>query len=94
MAMGDVWAPVMRPTPPGAVAVSGTDSMASFVLSPYSRGANNMARSYGETGSRCTFRNSKAAEGGYIQFATPLMWSHVEYARALLFRAKDWWKIK
>ena len=53
-----------------------------------------MARSYGETGSRCTFRNSKAAEGGYIQFTTPLMWSHVGCARALLFRAKDWWKIK
>ena len=55
--------------------------------------ANNMARSYQETGSKCVFRDPKAREGGYIQFATPLMWSHVEYARALLVRAKDWWKI-
>ncbi|MFQ5926594.1 MAG: hypothetical protein ACE5MH_04075 [Terriglobia bacterium] len=56
--------------------------------------ANNMARSYQETGGKCMFRDSAAREGGYIQFATPLMWSHVEYARALLVRAKDWWKIK
>ncbi len=56
--------------------------------------ANNMARSYQETGSKCMFRDSTAAEGGYIQFVTPLMWSHVEYIRALLVRSKDWWKIK
>ena len=56
--------------------------------------ANNMARSYQETGSKCMFRDSTATEGGYIQFVTPLMWSHVEYVRALLVRSKDWWKIK
>ena len=36
MAMGDVWVPIMRPTPPEAVAAFDTDSMASFVLLPYS----------------------------------------------------------
>jgi len=56
--------------------------------------ANNMHKSYEETGSRCIFRDNKSAEGGYIQFATPLMWSHVEYARALLVKAGDWWKIR
>jgi len=53
----------------------------------------NMSRSYEETGKRCMFEDIQKAEGGYIQFATPLMWSHVEYTRALLVRAKDWWKI-
>ena len=56
--------------------------------------ANNMARSYEETGNKCMFVDSSSAEGGYIQFATPLMWSHVEYARAVLVRAKDWWKMQ
>jgi len=56
--------------------------------------ANNMQRSYEETGSSCIFRNDASAEGGYIQFATPLMWSHVEYTRALLVKAGDWWKIQ
>lgn len=55
--------------------------------------ANNMHRSYEETGKSCIFRNDTSAEGGYIQFATPLMWSHVEYAKALLIRADDWWKM-
>jgi len=55
--------------------------------------ANNMHKSYYETGSSCIFRDKASAEGGYIQFATPLMWSHVEYARALLIKAGDWWKI-
>ncbi|MFQ6112566.1 MAG: hypothetical protein ACE5NG_00610 [bacterium] len=55
---------------------------------------NNMARSYEETGKKCMFLDNSSAEGGYIQFARPLMWSHVEYARALLVRAKDWWKIQ
>jgi len=56
--------------------------------------ANNMHRSYEETGRSCIFRDHKSAEGGYIQFATPLMWSHVEYARALLVKACDWWKVR
>ncbi|MFQ5753329.1 MAG: hypothetical protein ACE5HI_15165, partial [bacterium] len=55
---------------------------------------NNMARSYEETGKKCMFENAASAEGGFIQFATPLMWSHVEYARALLISANDWWKIR
>jgi len=53
--------------------------------------ANNMARSYERTGRECVFDN-KAKEGGYIRFAMPLMWAHVEYGRALLSRAKDWWQ--
>ena len=56
--------------------------------------ANNMARSYEETGKKCMFNQADKAEGGYTQFATPLMWSHVEYMRALLVRAKDWWRLK
>ena len=55
--------------------------------------ANNMHKSYEETGSSCIIRDDSRAEGGYIQFAAPLMWSHAEYARALLLRAGDWWKI-
>lgn len=54
---------------------------------------NNMARSYEETAKKCMITNSRSEEGGYIQFAMPLMWSHVEYARALLVRAKDWWRM-
>jgi GH15 family glucan-1,4-alpha-glucosidase len=55
--------------------------------------ANNMHRSYEETSKKRTFKSDGKSGGGYIQFATPLMWSHVEYARALLVRAADWWKI-
>ncbi len=56
--------------------------------------ANNMARSYKETGSKCMVPDRKHPEGGYIQFALPLTWSHAEYARALLMREKDWWRSK
>ena len=55
--------------------------------------ANNMARSYQKTGKQCMVRDDTSSEGGYIQFAAPLMWTHVEYARALMFRVRDWWKI-
>lgn len=55
--------------------------------------ANNMARSYQETGEKCFFPEKGEKEGGFIQFATPLMWSHIEYMRALLIRAGDWWKL-
>jgi len=55
---------------------------------------NNMARSYRETGEKCMFTDRESAEGGFIQFATLLMWSHVEYIRALMVRAKDWWRIR
>ena len=27
------------------------------------------------------------------QFASPLMWTHVEVSRAHLMKAKDWWKL-
>lgn len=56
--------------------------------------ANNMKRSYAETARRCVVVDASPNEGGFIRFATPLMWSHVEYARALLVRAGDWWKLK
>jgi GH15 family glucan-1,4-alpha-glucosidase len=54
---------------------------------------NHMKSSYDETGQKCMFPDSRKKGGGYIQFATPLMWSHVEYIRALMVKAKDWWKI-
>lgn len=56
--------------------------------------ANNMHKSYEETGKSCIFRDNKMEGGGYIQFASPLMWSHVEYAKALLIKSGDWWKIR
>lgn len=56
--------------------------------------ANNMQRSYEATGKLCRYDDEAAPEGGYIQFATPLMWSHAEYARALLQRAGDWWRLR
>ena len=55
--------------------------------------ANNMSKSYRETARKCMFR-AEAPGGGFIQFASPLAWSHAEYARALLFRAGDWWKMR
>lgn len=54
--------------------------------------ANNMRRSYQETDEGCNYDEAKE-EGGYTQFARPLMWSHVEYARALLVKAGDWWNL-
>lgn len=55
---------------------------------------NNMSRSYAETGSRCMIADASKEEGGYIQFSMPLMWSHVEYSKALLFRNRDWWRMR
>lgn len=55
--------------------------------------ANNMQRSYDETGIRCRVEEECRPGGGYIRFATPLMWSHAEYCRAVLVRAGDWWKM-
>lgn len=56
--------------------------------------ANNMARSYHQTANKCMIINGSSAEGGYIQFAQPLMWSHMEYLRAIMIKEKDWWRIK
>ncbi len=44
---------------------------------------NHMKKSYEEVEAQC--RNN---ENGYISFATPLMWSHAEYAMALLMRTE------
>lgn len=54
--------------------------------------ANNMRRSYSETEKKCMIDVDTMDEGGYTEFCTPLMWSHVEFARALLHREKEWWK--
>lgn len=56
--------------------------------------ANNMARSYRDTARFCMLQDEGSPGGGYIQFTLPLLWSHVEYARALLIRNRDWWKLK
>lgn len=42
------WVPVMRPTPPVAVAALSTDDMASFVLAPYSNRIRDARFSFGE----------------------------------------------
>ncbi len=55
---------------------------------------NTMAQSYEHTARNCVVIDKTKAEGGHIQFVIPLMWSHVEYSRALLVRAKDWWKVQ
>ncbi|MCF8032686.1 MAG: hypothetical protein K9K66_06885 [Desulfarculaceae bacterium] len=53
--------------------------------------ANNMSRSY-QAAAAAKVLPQKGGKGGYIQFACPLMWSHVEFARALLIKAGDWWQ--
>ncbi|MDP6433330.1 MAG: hypothetical protein QGI15_03300, partial [Candidatus Scalindua sp.] len=35
---------------------------------------------------RCMISDSTMEEGGYVMFVTPLMWSHVEYMKALLYK--------
>ena len=56
--------------------------------------ANNMSRSYQDAAKAKVLPEKEGQGGGYIQFATPLMWSHVEFARALLFKAGDWWPLQ
>ncbi len=48
--------------------------------------ANNMQRAYNEVAQKCMIPDAKMEEGGYIMFVTPLMWSHVEYMKALLYK--------
>jgi len=48
--------------------------------------ANNMQRAYNEVADRCMIPDISMEEGGYVMFVTPLMWSHVEYMRALLYK--------
>ncbi|MDA2919050.1 hypothetical protein MYX76_06070 [Desulfobacterota bacterium AH_259_B03_O07] len=55
--------------------------------------ANNMRRAYTETERECFIINNSYSEGGHVHFCIPLMWSHVEFARALMIKEKDWWKI-
>ncbi|MFO7767872.1 MAG: glucoamylase [bacterium] len=55
--------------------------------------AGHMRDSYHAIDDGFRHEDPEAAEGGYTQFAAPLMWSHAEYARALMTRAGDWWKL-
>ncbi|GJQ58207.1 MAG: hypothetical protein SCALA701_10080 [Candidatus Scalindua sp.] len=48
--------------------------------------ANNMHMAYNEVAKKCMIRDSAMEEGGYIMFVVPLMWSHVEYMKALLYK--------
>jgi GH15 family glucan-1,4-alpha-glucosidase len=48
--------------------------------------ANNMQRAYNEVADRCMIPDNTMEEGGYVMFVTPLMWSHVEYMKALLYK--------
>lgn len=48
--------------------------------------ANNMQRAYKKVADSCMVPDITMEEGGYIMFVTPLMWSHVEYMRALLYK--------
>jgi len=48
--------------------------------------ANNMQRAYSEVADRCMISDSTMEEGGYVMFVVPLMWSHVEYMKALLYK--------
>ena len=47
---------------------------------------NNMQRAYNEVADRCMISDSTMEEGGYVIFVAPLMWSHVEYMKALLYK--------
>jgi GH15 family glucan-1,4-alpha-glucosidase len=48
--------------------------------------ANNMQRAYKEVAEKCMIPVVTMEEGGYVMFVTPLMWSHVEYMKALLYK--------
>ena len=48
--------------------------------------ANNMQRAYNEVSNRCMIPDNTMEEGGYVMFVTPLMWSHAEYIKALLYK--------
>ena len=47
---------------------------------------NNMQRAYNEVADRCMISDNTMEEGGYVMFVTPLMWAHVEYMKALLYK--------
>jgi GH15 family glucan-1,4-alpha-glucosidase len=51
--------------------------------------AQKMYRAYLEVEERASHRDRSMAGEGYIQFCTPLMWSHVEYSKALLARSRQ-----
>ncbi len=55
--------------------------------------AEHMRDSYHAIDDGFRHEDPEAEEGGYTQFAVPLMWSHTEYARALMTRVGDWWKL-
>ena len=45
---------------------------------------NHMKNSYQDVGNQC----KHVGDNGYITFATPLMWSHAEYAMALMLKTQ------
>ncbi len=47
---------------------------------------NNMQKAYQLVAEKCMIPDATMEEGGYVIFATPLMWSHVEYVKALLYK--------
>ena len=47
---------------------------------------NNMQRAYQVVAEKCMILDNSMEEGGYVMFVTPLMWSHVEYMKALLYK--------
>ena len=49
--------------------------------------AQKMHRAYTEVEEKSVYKDENMADKGYIQFCTPLMWSHVEYSKALLARS-------
>jgi hypothetical protein len=48
-----------------------------------------MYQAYIELEEKSVYKDKNMADKGYIQFCTPLMWSHVEYSKALLARSSQ-----
>ncbi len=51
--------------------------------------AQKMYQAYIELEEKSVYKDENMADKGYIQFCTPLMWSHVEYSKALLARSSQ-----
>ena len=51
--------------------------------------AQKMYSSYIEVENSTLHKDKNMMGGGYIRFCTPLMWSHVEYSKALLARSRQ-----
>ena len=51
--------------------------------------AQKMYNAYIEVEEKSVYKDEEMANKGYIQFCTPLMWSHVEYSKALLAKSSQ-----